>query len=95
MSKNGRDFLNRARGAGTLGAGLERIERGKFMKAQLLTAFRAFAFAIGCFVLMALGGITVHSARDVALFVLGLAAFWVLIEKVFLNFRAKKAPKKY
>ncbi|MGE4062442.1 MAG: hypothetical protein AB7E79_03650 [Rhodospirillaceae bacterium] len=65
------------------------------MKAQLLTAFRAFAFAIGCFILLALGGIRVKSAADVALFVLGLAAFWVLIEKVFLNFKAKRAPKKF
>jgi hypothetical protein len=58
-------------------------------------AFRASAFAIGCFILMALGGIRVQSAGDVALFVLGLAAFWVLIEKVFLNFKAKRAPKKF
>lgn len=65
------------------------------VKGQLLTAFRAFAFAIGCFILMALGGIRVRSAGDVALFVLGLAAFWVLIEKVFINFRAKRSPKKF
>jgi hypothetical protein len=68
---------------------------GVVMKGQLLTAFRAFAFAIGCFILMALGGIRVQAASDVALFVLGLAAFWVLIEKVFLNFKAKRAPKKF
>lgn len=65
------------------------------MKGQLLTAFRAFMFSIGCFILMALGGIRVRSTWDVALFVLGLAAFWVLIEKVFLNFRAKRTPKKF
>ncbi len=64
------------------------------MKRQLLTAFRAFAFAIGCYIFLALGGIRVRSAGDVALFVLGLAAFWVLIELVFLNFKAKRAPKK-
>ena len=67
---------------------------GVAVKRQMLTAFRAFAFAIGCFILMALGGITVRSARDVALFVLGLAGFWVLIEIVFLNLKAKKAPRK-
>jgi hypothetical protein len=64
------------------------------VKRQLLTAFRAFAFAIGCFILLALGGIKVRSAGDVALFVLGLAAFWVLIEKVFLNIRAKRTPRR-
>jgi hypothetical protein len=44
---------------------------------------------------MALGGIRVHSARDVALFVLGMAAFWVLIEKVFLSLKEKKKPRKF
>ncbi len=61
----------------------------------MFTAFRAFAFAIGCFILMALGGIRIRSAGDVALFVLGLAAFWVLIEKVILNLKAKQAPRKF
>jgi hypothetical protein len=65
------------------------------MKRQLLTAFRAFAFAIGCFILLALGDIRVRSSGDVALFVLGLAAFWVLIEKVFINMKAKRPPKKF
>jgi hypothetical protein len=65
------------------------------MKRQLLTAFRAFAFAIGCFILLALGDIRVRSAGDVALFILGLAAFWVLIEKVFLSFKAKRQPKRF
>ena len=65
------------------------------MKSQILTALRAFAFAIGCFILMALGGIRVQSASDVALFVLGMAAFWVLIEKVFLSLKAKKKPRKF
>jgi hypothetical protein len=65
------------------------------MKRQFLTAFRAFAFAVGCFILLALGGIRVRSAADVALFILGLAVFWVLIEKVFLNFKAKRQPKRF
>jgi len=65
------------------------------MKRQFLTAFRAFAFAIGGFILLALGGIRVRSAADVALFILGLAAFWVLIEIVFLNFKAKRQPKRF
>lgn len=65
------------------------------MKRQLLLAFRAFAFAIGCFVLLTVGGMKLVVARDVFLFVLGLAAFWVLIEKVFLNLKAKPAPKKF
>lgn len=64
------------------------------MKRQLLTAFRAFAFAIGCFVLLALGNTHIASARDVALFILGLAAFWVLIEKVVMNLKAKPSPPK-
>ena len=65
------------------------------MKRQLLIAFRAFAFAIGCFVLLTVGGMKLVAARDVFLFVLGLAAFWVLIEKVFLNLKAKPTPKKF
>lgn len=64
------------------------------MKRSLLTAFRAFAFAIGAFILLALGDIQVRSSVDVALFVLGLAAFWVLIEKVFLNLKAKRGLTK-
>ncbi len=62
------------------------------MKGSLLTGFRALAFALGAFTLLALGGIRVKSSTDVALFVLGLAAFWALIERVFLNLQ-KKRPK--
>lgn len=65
------------------------------MKRQLLTAFRAVAFAVGCFILLALGDIHVRSAGDVALFVVGLAAFWILIEKVFLNLKAKQTPRRF
>lgn len=65
------------------------------MKRQFLLAFRAFAFAISCFALLAVGGMKVVAARDVFLFVLGLAGFWVLIEKVFVNLKAKPAPKKF
>lgn len=43
---------------------------------------------------MALGGIKVRSAGDVAMFVLGLAVFWVLIEKVFLSMKTKPSPRK-
>ncbi len=64
------------------------------MKGSLLTGFRAVAFGIGAFILMALGGIRVKSSVDVAMFILGLAAFWFLIEKVFLNLRSKKRPSK-
>lgn len=64
------------------------------MKGALLTGFRAVAFAIGAFILMALGGIKVKSSIDVAGFILGLAVFWFLIEKIFLNLRAKKRPPK-
>lgn len=60
------------------------------MKNSLLTGFRAMAFALGAFVLMAVGGIKVRSSLDVTLFVLGLAAFWVVIERVFLNMKQKK-----
>ncbi|MSO73348.1 MAG: hypothetical protein EXQ84_07060 [Rhodospirillaceae bacterium] len=55
------------------------------MKGSLLTGFRALAFA-----LLALGGIRVKTSADVALFVLGLAAFWALIERVFLNIHKKR-----
>jgi hypothetical protein len=64
------------------------------MKGSLLTGFRAVAFAIGVFILMALGGIRVKSSTDVAFFILGLAVFWFLVEKVFLNMRTKKRPSK-
>ena len=60
------------------------------MKRSLLTGFRAMAFALGAFVLMAVGGIKVRSSLDVTLFVLGLAAFWVVIEIVFLNMKKKQ-----
>jgi hypothetical protein len=58
----------------------------------LLTGFRALAFALGAFLLLTtVGTIKVRSSLDVAGFVLGLAAFWVLIEKVFLGLR--RSPK--
>ena len=62
------------------------------MKSSLLIGFRALAFALGAFILFAISGIKIQSSLDVALFVLGLAAFWVLIERVFLNIKKKKAP---
>ncbi len=62
------------------------------MKRSLLTGFRALAFALGAFLLLALGGIKIRSALDVAEFVFGLAAFWIVIEKVFLGLRKRKSP---
>jgi hypothetical protein len=62
------------------------------VKRSLLTGFRALAFALGAFVLLAISGIKIQSSTDVALFVLGLAAFWVVIERVFMN--AKQKPRK-
>ena len=62
------------------------------MKRSFLTAFRALAFALGAFLLMALGGIRIHSSRDVAAFVVGLAIFWVVIEKIFFSLRKSKKP---
>ena len=63
------------------------------MKRTLLTGSRALLFALGAFILLALGGIRVQSSMDVTLFVLGLAAFWFVIEKVFLNIRAKRVRR--
>jgi hypothetical protein len=63
------------------------------MKRSLLTGFRAIAFALGAFVLLAMTGIEIRSSRDVAIFVLGLAVFWFLIERVFLNMRQKGTKK--
>ena len=60
------------------------------MKGSLLTGFRALAFALGAFVLFAISGIKVHSSVDVALFVVGLTAFWVVIERVFRNWKQKQ-----
>jgi hypothetical protein len=63
------------------------------MKRSLLTGFRALAFALSIFLLLALGGMLgkmkVHSATDVTLFVLGLAAFWVVIERLFVKMRMR------
>lgn len=64
------------------------------MKSSFLAGFRAVAFALGVFVLlMVTGKLEIKSSRDVALFVLGLMAFWVVIEKVFLNLRKQKPVK--
>jgi hypothetical protein len=63
------------------------------MNASLLTGFRALAFALSAFALLALSGIKVQSSRDVFFFVIGLAVFWVVIERVFLNVaRKRKKP---
>ena len=63
------------------------------MKRSLLTGFRALAFALSIFLLLALGGmlgrIRVHSATDVAAFVLGLAAFWIVIERLIAKVRRR------
>ena len=63
------------------------------MKSSLLIGFRAIAFAIGAFILLAVGGIRVQSSRDVFFFVIGLVIFWVIIETVFLNMKKKKTTK--
>lgn len=60
------------------------------MKASLLTGFRALAFALSAFALLALGGIKVQSSRDVFFFVISLAVFWAIIERVFLNIAQKR-----
>ncbi len=62
------------------------------MKRSLLTGFRALAFALSVFALLAISGIKIQSSRDVALFVVGLAALWVLIERVLLSLKQKKKP---
>lgn len=60
------------------------------MKGSWLTGFRALAFGVGVFVLLLVSGkVEIKSSRDVTLFILGLVAFWVVIEKVFLNIRKK------
>lgn len=55
--------------------------------------FRAIAFAIGAFILLAISGIRVQSSMDVFMFVIGLVVFWVVIEMVFLNMKKKKTVK--
>jgi hypothetical protein len=60
------------------------------MKGSLLTGFRALAFGIGAFILLAVSGIKVPRSGEVAIFIIGLAVFWFLVEKVFLNIRQKK-----
>lgn len=64
------------------------------MKHSLLVGFRAVTFAVGIFVLLlVMGKIEIKSSRDVALFILGLAALWVVIEQVLLNLRKQKAAR--
>lgn len=60
------------------------------MKGSLMTGFRALAFALGAFLLLALGGIKIRSSTDVALFILGIAAFWVLFERFLIMMRRKQ-----
>ena len=62
------------------------------MKRSLLIGFRGLLFALGAFMLLALGGIQVRSSRDVAIFVLGLTAFWILIERIVLTIK-RRPPK--
>ncbi len=63
------------------------------MKRSLLTGFRALAFAISAFALLALtGSIEVRRSADVAIFIVGLTAFWVLAEKILPSF-GRKRPK--
>ena len=64
---------------------------GHDMKRSLLTAFRALAFALGAFLLLVVGGIKVRSSLDVAGFVLGLAVFWLVVEKILLTLRKRKS----
>jgi hypothetical protein len=66
------------------------------MKRSLLMGFRALAFALSIFLLVSLGGMLgkmkVHSPVDVALFVVGLAAFWVVIERLVIKMRRRAVP---
>jgi hypothetical protein len=66
------------------------------MKRSLLTGFRALAFALSIFLLLTLGGMLgamkVRSATDVTVFVLGLAVFWVVIERMVLTMVQRRKP---
>jgi len=60
------------------------------MKRSLLTGFRALAFSVGAFALLAVTGtIEIRQSLDVAMFVIGLTVFWVVIESLFLNMKKK------
>lgn len=59
-------------------------------KAFMLTMFRALVFGICAFALISLGKIKVYSSSDVALFILGAAFLWYLIEVVVLKQLWKK-----
>jgi hypothetical protein len=64
-------------------------------KAFMLTAFRSLVFGVCMFALIALSGIKIFSAWDVAGFVLGAAVLWYLIEVVVLKtLTQKKKPKR-
>lgn len=63
------------------------------MKSSLLTGFRAISFAVGAFILLAIGGIRVQSSMDVFMFVIGLVVFWIVIETIFMNMKKKKTAK--
>ncbi len=64
------------------------------MKSSLLTGIRALVFAVATFVLFAVSGIKVRSSGDVALFILGLVALWIIAERVFLNLKQKQKKRK-
>ena len=77
-----------------LAASTERSgERHYTMKRGLLTAFRALVFAVCVFLLATVGGLKIKSGGAVAAFVLGIAAFWVLIETVMMSMMKKKKTK--
>jgi len=65
-------------------------------KGFMLTAFRSLVFGVCMFALIALSGIKVFSAWDVAGFVLGATVLWYLIEAVVLKamMQKKKKPKR-
>ena len=64
------------------------------MKRGLLTAFRAMVFAVCVFLLATVGGLKTSSGGGVAVFVLGIAAFWILIERILISVVKRKQTKR-
>ncbi|TAK99032.1 MAG: hypothetical protein EPO08_17515 [Rhodospirillaceae bacterium] len=63
------------------------------MKRRLLTAFRAMVFAVCVFLLATVGGLKIKSGGAVAVFILGIAVFWILIETVLMSMAKRKKTK--
>jgi len=64
------------------------------MKRGFLTAVRALVVAICVFLLATVGGFKITSGGAVAVFIGGLAAFWILLERILMPVMQRKKAQK-